>query len=350
VNFTSIRRELVSSGIDYASWEEKTMRIRNCIKTAAACLVATFLASPSHAENFRLLHSWDSATEPNTAYVLSNFVPRIGEAIDGATLSAFGPETIPPFEQLQPAQAGVFQFLFTHTAYHFGTTRVAFGVDAIKGNSTQRREAGVWDEVDRQYNTVGMKLLAMIVTPGGFHMQVRDPLKDGRLDGKVIRATNVYRSVVEALGAKNVVMPIGEVYTALDRGVVDGAASPLIGSVSLGWNEVAKYVVRPRFGYSTYYLMMNLTAYEALPDPQKAKLLALGREIEVGGEELVLKLANEEEEKLQSVGSTVTEMAPEVSDKLEAIWADGLFSMSAETNEPAATAIRDIARKAGLVN
>lgn len=326
------------------------MQLKSILKALAVGAALTLPLANAEAKDFKLLHSWSSATDPNTAYILENFVPRIGEVVEGSKILAFGPEAVPPFEQFQPTQAGVFDFLFTHTAYHFGTTRVAFGADAIKANSAQRREAGVWDEIDRQYGTVGLKLIAMIVTPGGFHMQLRQPLEDGMMNGRTIRATNVYRSVVEALGAKNVVMPIGEVYTALDRGVVDGAASPVIGSVSYGWTEVAKYSVRPRFGYSTTYLMMNLSAYNALEDAQKTKLLALGKEIETGGEELMLKLVDEEEAKLREAGSIVTEMAPAVNQKLDETWADGLFGMSAETNPEASEAIRAMARKAGYVN
>lgn len=322
----------------------------NRIVMSAALAASTLFALPASAESYRLLHSWDRSTEPGTAYIIENFIPRLAEAIPGATAENFGPESVPPFEQLEPLQAGVFDFLYTHTAYHFGTTRGSFGADAIDGSAAQRREAGVWDEIDKHYQGVGAKLIAMITVPGGFHIQMREALVDGKMAGRAVRGTNVYQAVVEALGGTIVVLPIGEVFTALERGAVDGASSPLIGSVALGWNKEAPYLVRPRFGTSTTYLFMNMARYQALPADQQEALLALGKEIETGGEARMLELVDKEEKDLIAAGSKVTEIAPEFKDKLKQIWADGLFKLSAETDPAAAESLRAIARKAGLVN
>ena len=50
-----------------------------------------------------------------------------------------GPETVPPFEQFQPVSAGAFQMLFTHAVYHYGTTGIGMGLDAVGGNPKNRR-------------------------------------------------------------------------------------------------------------------------------------------------------------------------------------------------------------------
>ncbi len=39
----------------------------------------------------------------------------------------------------------------------------------------------------------------------------------------------------------------GEVYTALERGVVDGYGWPITGIFDLGWHEKTKYRVDPGF-------------------------------------------------------------------------------------------------------
>ena len=42
-------------------------------------------------------------------------------------------------------------------------------------------------------------------------------------------------------------MAPGEVYTALERGVVDGYAWPLVGIFDLGWADKTKFRVDPGF-------------------------------------------------------------------------------------------------------
>ena len=49
------------------------------------------------------------------------------------------------------------------------------------------------------------------------------------------------------LGANVVTTPPGEVYTALERGVVDGYGWPILGIFDLGWQEKTKYRVDPGF-------------------------------------------------------------------------------------------------------
>lgn len=331
-------------------WEESKMTLKRAVFTIVAAALAVACARPEAASavDYRLLHSWDRSTDASTAYVLDFFVPKLQEAIPGTKIRASGPEAVPPFEQLEPARSGVFQFLFTHTAYHFGTTRGAFANDAIDGTAAQRRAAGVWDEVDRHYNKFNLKLIAMMSSNDGFHIQVTKPLADGTFKGMTIRGTQVYHGLIRALGGAPVVLPIGEVYTALDRGVVQGAASPLVGSVALNWNAKAKYLVRPRFGSTVYYLFMNQTAFNNLTDEQKKIILKLGEELEVSAYKHIADLQQKEEAALIAAGSTVQPIAPEIASQIKQIWADSLFKLAGETDAVTSDRLRELARKASL--
>jgi TRAP-type mannitol/chloroaromatic compound transport system substrate-binding protein len=314
----------------------------------AGALASLLLPVVATAADFRLLHSWDRSTDPSTALVLDYFVPKLREAIPGTKITSFGPEAVPPFEQMEPARAGVFQFLFTHTAYHFGTTRGAFGNDAIDGTAAERRAAGIWDEIDRQYQKFDLKLIAMMPVKDGFHFQVTKPLKNGTFDGMAIRGTQVYHGVIKYLGGAPVVIPIGEVYSALERGVVQGAASPVAGSIALNWNSVAKHLVRPRMGSAVTYLFMNLAAFNALPDDQKQIVLKAGQDMEEAAALRSADLIEKEERALLAAGSTVAQIAPEKAAELRKVWADSLFDLAAETSAGDSNRLREVARKAGL--
>ena len=64
--------------------------------------------------------------------------------------------------------------------------------------------------------------------------------------GLKLRIAPIYRDFFQKLGASVVQIAPGEVYTALERGVVDGYGWPLIGIFDLGWHEKTKYRARAR--------------------------------------------------------------------------------------------------------
>jgi TRAP-type C4-dicarboxylate transport system substrate-binding protein len=64
----------------------------------------------------------------------------------------------------------------------------------------------------------------------------------------------------------------GEVYTALERGVVDGYGWPIGGIFDLKWDEKTKYRIDPGFYDAEVSLVMNLPAYGKLTAPQRAYL------------------------------------------------------------------------------
>ena len=58
--------------------------------------------------------------------------------------------------------------------------------------------------------------------------------------------------------------PPGEVYTALERNVVDGYGWPIGGIFDLNWHEKTKFRVDPGFYDAEVSLIMNLDAYKKL--------------------------------------------------------------------------------------
>jgi len=57
----------------------------------------------------------------------------------------------------------------------------------------------------------------------------------------------------------------GEVYTALERGVIDGYGWPIHALFDLNWQEKTKYRVDPGFYNAEVGLVMNLDKYKGLP-------------------------------------------------------------------------------------
>jgi Bacterial extracellular solute-binding protein, family 7 len=86
--------------------------------------------------------------------------------------------------------------------------------------------------------------LLALTTQGtnGYHCYLRRPLSpEGDWKGRKIRG------VIRALGGEPVVLPMGEVYAGLERGVMDGSCGPAAGMLALKHYEVAKYRIEPTY-------------------------------------------------------------------------------------------------------
>lgn len=226
------------------------MNIRNWLAaTALATIGLPQTISPLAAADYRMLSSWDQ-NYPVRKMLVEPFIKSVDEASKGSVkIRLSGPETVPAFEQLQPTGSGVFHFLFTHGAYHFGTSPIATAVEALSGGLEDWRKAGVREALDKHYNQFGVSLIGLAVsTPGGgYNILLRQPVKPtGDLQGYKVRGTPTYGGIFKMLGASPVVLPPAEIYTSLEKGLVDGAAWPTFGMSSYRWHEVAKFLLRPR--------------------------------------------------------------------------------------------------------
>ena len=86
----------------------------------------------------------------------------------------------------------------------------------------------------------------------GFHIwSTKKPgiNEDGSVDlsGLRLRSSPLYRAFFEALDATIVVQGASEVYTSLERGVVDGTGYPVTGLRDYGWDKFLKYRIDPGF-------------------------------------------------------------------------------------------------------
>lgn len=92
--------------------------------------------------------------------------------------------------------------------------------------------------------------------------------------GKTIRTYSKGASeLLQAVGASPVTIGVGDVYSALQRGAVDGALGGIQGAVGLKHYEVTKYVMVPNglFGTLVHAYVMNKDKWDSLsPELQKA--------------------------------------------------------------------------------
>jgi TRAP-type C4-dicarboxylate transport system substrate-binding protein len=178
-------------------------------------------------------------------------------------------------------------------------------------------------------------MLARVVDNNPFHLYLNKRITTPDLTGLKLRITAVYRDFFQSLGATVVQTAPGEVYTALDRGVVDGYGWPITGVFDLGWNEKTKYRVDPGFYSAEVSIMINKTAWDKLDDQQKAVLRKAADQGEAEAPAEFLALDTKETERQAAAGIETISFDPAVAKDYvkkayEAGWA-GNIRQSPET-------------------
>jgi len=140
----------------------------------------------------------------------------------------------------------------------------------------EEREAGVWDfyreTLARDLNAYWTAhTLSPMWWRIGSNVAVRTPAD---FEGVKIRGAANTVLGIEAIGAVPVRIPSSEIYTAIERGVVDAFVFPPVGWIGQGWHEVIQYVIGPELlqGQNTCNLI-NLDLWKSLSDEERGWLM-----------------------------------------------------------------------------
>ena len=218
-----------------------------------------------------------SAFPENTLYVkrLENWIERANQDGRGTLRLNFigGPKAIPTFEVGNAVRTGVVDLAMSTGAFY---TNVFPESDALKLTQipiAEQRKNGAYEYINKIWNQKGnMYYLARIVQWQPFHLYLNKKIDRPDLTGLKIRVTPVYRDFFTALGATVMQTAPGELYTALERGVVDGYGWPIGGIFDLGWQEKTKFRVDPGFYDAEVSLIVNLDTWKKLSPTQREVL------------------------------------------------------------------------------
>ncbi len=218
-----------------------------------------------------------SAFPENVIYVqrLMPWINKVNAEGKGVLQINFlgGPKAIPTFEVGNAVKTGVVDMALSTGAFYTNVMPEADFLKLTQITVAEQRKNGAFDAINKVWNEKGnMQYLARMAENQPFHIYTNKKIDKPDLNGQKIRITPVYRDFFQALGASVVTTPPGEVYTALERGVVDGYGWPIGGIFDLNWHEKTKFRVDPGFYDAEVSLIMNLPAFKRLTEAQRSYL------------------------------------------------------------------------------
>ena len=237
---------------------------------------------------WRMQVLWDSATLPYE--IEKTFVERVKELTGGRMeIKIFAPGSLVPTNQMLDAiQKGMFEMTKQYEGYDIGRLPHAAFTSALPCGFSDTWQLDTWfwtkggiEMLREEYKKMGAYYLApTIYNEEPIHSKF--PIHSiADMKGKKARFVGVAGPVLNKLGARVTPMATAEVYSALEKGVIDFAdRGGLPANYDVGLYEVAKYIILPGFHQpvtATYYAA-NLEAWNKLPKDIQAILECAARE------------------------------------------------------------------------
>lgn len=143
------------------------------------------------------------------------------------------------------------------------------------------------------------------------HFFTKSEIKDiTSFKGMKLRVSNdpVMNGLVEGLGASPTVVSFGELYSALQTGVVDGAEQPIANYKSNAFPEVAPYMILDGHTLGAVQVIITDEAWNKLSTEQQNILMEAGAAASQYNREISEQKENEVLEELKADGVTVIEV------------------------------------------
>jgi len=268
---------------------EKTNR-RDFIKkvgTGAAAVGAGIAASAVPAVAKEKKFRWKMVTTwpphfPMLGEGADNFAKWVGEMSGGRLkIQVYGGgELVPPLGVFDAVSQGTVEMGHGAAYYWAGKSpatqffaAVPFGFNAQSLNAWLYSGGGMelWDEVYAKFNLKPFLAGNTGVQMGGWFNKEIKSMDD--LKGLKMRIPGLGGKVIAKAGGNAVLVAGGEIYTNLDRGVID--ATEWVGpfhDLKMGFYKAAKYYYYPGWHEAGTGIeaMVNLNAWNSLPDDLKA--------------------------------------------------------------------------------
>jgi len=241
--------------------------------TAAADPTPTSPAPMGDPIDINFLSSWP-VTLDSAAYFFTEIFPALIEEESEGTITVTyggGPEEVPPFEQAPAIEADIYDGLLTAPGYHGSVPGLGGAYDIAYGPYKDVVECGVKDAVSENYQRLlGARLWPERLGVGAATLLNKE-ITTASMDGLNVRGWPSVQAFIGALGGNFIALSQGDLYTALDRGVVDGAmvGGGLQAPLFFGYHELLSHVIKPYLGETTVVIMVRDEIYDSMSGKQQ---------------------------------------------------------------------------------
>jgi len=261
----------------------KLIRVMFFVAVTLVFVVASTIPVISQTLNLSKTYTWKLVSPmsagQNTDIGIVEFAKQLEQRTGGKVKITLYEGTLgSPGDHWDMAKNNAVQFAFTSDMYNTGRMPILsmmglpMEVPDAKDAWTIANEwlkAGYLKELTDNFKV----LFFQSSSPLSMYFRKTKPMKQDDFKGMKIRCgSTVQCQAMTVLGASGVSMPGGEVYMALQTGVVDGTITGIDVAVDRKFYEVAKYVLKQNLIFGMFVFLMNKETWNSLP-PELQKLI-----------------------------------------------------------------------------
>ena len=261
-------------------------KVSVALGASALMVVASGAATPSHSAEVTLTSAscFPIGSPPSRPYeALVKEVNKRGKGVVQLKMVGGAPAIGSPFTLTQKMSKGAYDVAGCTEAY-FGNVLPEAPVYRFgEMPYSELRKNGAIAYMSRLLEARGIHYVARHHDFGKFHLWLSKPITKPDLKGLHLRVAPVYTAFFKALGATVQTSNIGQVYTYMENGTVQGYGWPALGWVP-SWVKVTKFRVEPGFYTAPLHTMVNKKSWDGLTKAQQALITKVGMEFEAKSE------------------------------------------------------------------
>ena len=179
-----------------------------------------------------------------------------------------GPEVIAGYDLGVAVQKGTIDIATMPTAFFESLVPGCNETCLSDYTAWEEREVGIYEYIVEMYEKAGLYYLGRpeASKPHYFHLYVNKRIeKPEDFAGLKFGGSTAFHGHYKRLGAKVTTLAIPEYHSAMERGVVDGVDTSIFMGMTIGLQEVSKYLIGHGFFRCTVALPVNLDTWNQIP-------------------------------------------------------------------------------------
>jgi TRAP-type transport system periplasmic protein len=201
------------------------------------------------------------------------FVERVNQEGKGVVQIQYlggGAKVMPPFEVGNAVRNGVVDMANVTGNFYTNLLPESDALSLANIPVQEQRKNGAMDYVNKIWGEkMNVFYLGRSLDMAPYHIFLKKPIDKPSLAGLRLRGIPIYREFIQSLGGSVITLPPNELYTALERNVVDGYGWPITGIFDVALHEHTKYRVDPGFYNVEVGVLVNRATWNRLDDKQK---------------------------------------------------------------------------------
>jgi TRAP-type mannitol/chloroaromatic compound transport system substrate-binding protein len=309
----------------------------------ALTVAAATLAAPAVADKVKLdiQSAWPltmPASGANAAYLGEKLNDASGGDLD-VTVYGAG-KLVPSLQIFDAVQQGSLDAGITSPLYVAGRFPavqlfggIPFGPDAITHAGWLYNGGGaeIWSEIYAEQGVKTIPCGLMDSEAGGWYNFEINSVED--LKGKKVRFAGLAGEAMAKVGASIVLLPGGEIYPGLEKGIIDGTelSMPAI-DITLGLQQVGKYYYLPGWHQPAAMneLIINMAKWDSLEGSQQTLIEEACKAVNLESIMSTLTSNSDAIAEIEAAGVEIKSFTPEVLEPLQAAFNEVIAEQTAD--------------------